>query len=99
MRLLDRHLRRLPRGWRVAIDWGVTIVLAVVVVLAFETEVAKPYRIPSASMEPTLHCATPSDGCEAGSSDRVLACELCLRFSSPKRGQIIVFRSPPAAAR
>src|SRR5437763_678458 len=69
MRVLDRPLRGLPRGLRIAIDWSVTIVLAVVVVLAFEAEVAKPYRIPSASMEPTLHCSAPSDGCEAGSSD------------------------------
>jgi len=34
------------------IDWLVTIVVALVAVLAFEAEVAKPYRVPSSSMEP-----------------------------------------------
>ena len=33
----------------------------------------KLYRIPSSSMEPTLHCARPGPGCLARFSDRVLA--------------------------
>jgi len=45
----------------------------VVVVLAVKVEVANPYRVPSASMEPTLHCARPADGCLAAHSDRVVA--------------------------
>jgi signal peptidase I len=79
-------------------DWAVTILVAVTVVLVFEAEVAKPLRIPTSSMEPTLHCARPSAGCEARFSDRVIACELCYRLGSPKRGQIVVFHTPPAAA-
>ena len=55
---------RMPQPWRSVVDWVVTIVLAVVFVLAFEAEVAKPYRIPSSSMEPTLHCAKPGAWCE-----------------------------------
>ena len=35
-------------------DWALTITLAIVAVLAFQAEVAKPYRIPTPSMEPTL---------------------------------------------
>ena len=54
-----RVSNRMPQPWRTVTDWVVTIVLAVVFVLAFEAEVAKPYRIPSSSMEPTLHCAKP----------------------------------------
>jgi signal peptidase I len=50
-------------------------------------------------MEPTLHCARPADGCEARFSDRVIACEVCYRFGSPHRGQIVVFHAPPAAGR
>ena len=57
-----------------------------------------PYRIPSSSMEPTLHCARPGSECEARFSDRVLACRFCYRFWSPKRGDIIVFKTPPLAA-
>src|SRR4029077_11101581 len=49
-------------------------------------------------MEPTLHCARVADGCEARFSDRVLACRFCLRFRSPRRGQIVVFHTPPLAA-
>src|SRR5262249_50829078 len=90
---------RLPGPWRTVVDWAVTILVAVVVVLAFEAEVAKPYRIPSSSMEPTLHCAKPAAGCESRFSDRVIACEVCYRVGSPSRGQIVVFHSPPAAKR
>jgi signal peptidase I len=97
--ILDRATSRLPRPWRTAVDWVVTLSIAVAAVLVFEAEVAKPYRIPSASMEPTLHCARPSDGCRAGSSDRVVACRICYVVGSPKRGQIVVFDAPAAAAR
>ena len=89
---------RMSQPWRTIVDWVVTIVLAVVFVLAFEAEVAKPYRIPSSSMEPTLHCARPGAWCEGHYNDRVIANRLAFRFSSPKRGQIIVFKTPPRAA-
>ena len=83
---------------RIAIDWALTIVAAVVVVLAVKAYVITPYRIPSSSMEPTLKCATPALGCTARFADRVLACRICLDLSSPSRGEIIVFRTPPEAA-
>ena len=98
MPLLDRATGRLPRPWRTGIDWLITILVAVVFVLAFEAEIAKPYRIPSSSMEPTLHCAHPAAGCEARFSDRVIACEICYRLSGPKRDQIVVFHAPARAA-
>jgi signal peptidase I len=97
MRHLDRATSRLPRRWRNTVDWALTIIVALLAVLAFEAEVAKPFRIPTSSMEGTLHCARPGDGCEARFSDRVIACELCYRFSSPQRGQIVVFHSPAGA--
>jgi len=95
MRILDRSLSRLPTPIRTVIDWGLTVVLAVVTVLIFQAEVAKPYRIPSASMEPTLHCAKPGDGCKSRFSDRVIANRLVYRFHDPERGDIVVFRTPP----
>lgn len=98
VRLLDRTTSRLPRPWRTIVDWTLTIALATGFVLAFEAEVAKPYRIPSASMELTLHCARPTQGCRAATSDRVLANRLVYRFENPRRGDIVVFH-PPAAAR
>ncbi|HEY8645541.1 MAG TPA: signal peptidase I [Gaiellaceae bacterium] len=87
----------LPHGWRVTIDWLVTIVGAIAIVLAIKAWVVNPYRIPSSSMEPTLHCARPDSECEARFSDRVLACRFCYRFQDPKRGDIIVFHTPPLA--
>jgi signal peptidase I len=96
---LSRATGRLPRPWRIAADWLITIAVAVGIILVFEAEVAKPYRIPSASMEPTLHCARPATGCEAAFSDRVIACRICYRFESPSRGQIVVFQAPLAAER
>jgi signal peptidase I len=67
-------------------------------VLAIKAWVVNPYRIPSSSMEPTLHCARPGSECEARFSDRVLACRFCYRIWSPKRDDIIVFKTPPLAA-
>jgi signal peptidase I len=82
----------------VTIDWLVTILGAVAIVLAIKAWVVNPYRIPSSSMEPTLHCARPDTGCEARFSDRVLACRFCYHFWKPKRGDIIVFHTPKLAA-
>jgi signal peptidase I len=94
---IDRLTAGLPRPWRIAIDWIVTIAGAVGIVLAIKAWVVNPYRIPSSSMEPTLHCARPGVGCEARLSDRVLANRFIYRFRSPHRGEIIVFNTPRAA--
>jgi signal peptidase I len=94
---VDRLTQGLPHGWRVAIDWLVTIVGAILIVLAVKQWVVNPYRIPSSSMEPTLHCARPGPGCEARFSDRVLAARFLYRLRDPHRGDIVVFNTPPAA--
>ena len=75
-------------------DWTLTITLAAIAVLAFQAEVAKPYRIPSPSMEPTLHCAKPVSGCLSRVADRVIANRLVYRFNQPRRGDIVVFKAP-----
>jgi signal peptidase I len=94
---LGRMFPNLPRPYRVVLDWVLTIAGAVIIVLALKAYVVNPYRIPSSSMEPTLHCAKPAQGCEASFSDRVLACRVCLDVSSPHRNDIIVFETPAAA--
>ena len=96
---IDRLTEGLPHGWRVVIDWLVTIVGAVLIVLAIKAWVVNPYRIPSSSMEPTLHCARPGPGCEASFSDRVLANRFLYHLREPKRGDIVVFNTPPEAVR
>jgi signal peptidase I len=47
--------------------------------------IVKPYRIPSASMEPTLRAG-----------DRVLVARFVYRLHDPRRGDIIVFHPPGA---
>ncbi len=94
---LGRFFPNMPHGWRVALDWIFTIVGAIAVVLVIKAYVVNPYRIPSSSMEPTLHCARPGPGCEARFSDRVLANRFVYRFRDPKRGEIVVFNTPPLA--
>jgi signal peptidase I len=94
---VDRLTARLPRPWRVLIDWVVTIVGAIAIVLAIKAWVVNPYRIPSSSMEPTLHCGRPGNGCLARWSDRVLANRFIYRFRDPRRGEIVVFETPKAA--
>ena len=94
---LDRLTGSLPAPWDTVVDWVVTITIAVAAVLAIKAWVVNPYRIPSSSMEPTLHCAAPEPGCEAGASDRVLANRFIYRFRDPSRGDIVVFETPEKA--
>lgn len=94
---VDRLTQGLPHGMRITVDWIVTIAGAILIVLAIKAWVVNPYRIPSSSMEPTLHCARPAHGCEARFSDRVLANRLVYHFGEPERGDIVVFETPPAA--
>ena len=53
------------------------------------TFVARPYLIPSESMEPTLH------GCTGCVGDRIMVDKLTYRFGSPQPGDVIVFKGPP----
>lgn len=88
---------RFPRSARLAIEWVLTIAVAVGVVFALKEWVINPYRIPSASMEPTLHCARPTGGCEAGTSDRVLANRFIYHLRTPHRGEVVVIQAPKGA--
>ena len=97
---LARLFPGLPRGVRVTLDWILTIAGAILIVLALKQWVVNPYRIPSSSMEPTLNCAKgpANPGCLGDSSDRVLACRICLDFGPPSRGDIVVFNTPKGVA-
>ncbi len=87
---LARLFPGLPRGVRVTLDWILTIAGAILIVLAMKHWVVNPYRIPSSSMEPYLNCGEGrlSNGCLGHSSDRVLACRICLDFANPSRGDV-----------
>ena len=62
--------------------------------LLIKAYVINPYRIPSSSMESTLHCARPGPGCEAKWNDRVIANRFIYHFQDPERGDIVVFTPP-----
>ena len=94
---VDKVTGGLPEPLRVAADWIVTIVGAVAIVLLVKQFAVNPYRIPSSSMEPTLHCAQPESGCEARFSDRVLANRFVYHLRDPRRGDIVVFNVPKLA--
>jgi signal peptidase I len=96
---IERLFPNLSHGPRVVIDWVLTILGAVLIVFGVKAWVVNPYRIPSPSMEPTLHCARPEPLCEAGTSDRVLANRFVYHFHPPRRGDIVVFHAPEAARR
>ena len=84
---------------RKALEWLVTLVVAGLVVVAVEAEVAQPFRVPTSSMEPTLTCAKPGRGCTGRFNDRVLVARIVYRFRDPRRGEIAVFHAPAAARR
>ena len=75
---------RAPR-WRVLVEWvaiiGVALTLSIVVRdFGFQT-----FYIPSGSMEPTLQVG-----------DRIIVDKLSVRFGTINRGDILVFKAPPA---
>ena len=71
-------------------ELAILAVIAVVLYYIMLTFVARPYLIPSESMEPTLH------GCSTCVGDRILVDKLTYRFSSPKPGDVVVFKGPPS---
>jgi signal peptidase I len=82
---------------RTVVEWTVTLALAGLFVLVFEVEIAQPFRVPTSSMEPTLHCAHPGIGCTGSLNDRVLVAKIVYRFRDPKRFEIAVFHAPARA--
>jgi signal peptidase I len=82
---------------RTVVEWVVSLAVAAVVVLAVEAEVAQPFRVPTASMEPALQCARPGEGCTGRFNDRVIVAKIVYRFRDPHRQEIAVFHAPPLA--
>jgi signal peptidase I len=70
-----------------------TVLLAAIALVLYYvmlTFVARPYLIPSESMEPTLH------GCSGCVGDRIMVDKVTFRFGSPHPGDVIVFKGPPS---
>jgi len=69
---------------------AILVTIAVVLYYVMLTFVARPYLIPSESMEPTLH------GCAGCVGDRIMVDKVTYRFSSPEPGDVVVFKGPPS---
>jgi signal peptidase I len=73
---------------------GLLALAALGLLLLLVTGTVKIYSMGSSTMEPTLHCARPSPGCDAARKDRVLVLS---RFVSYRRGDIVTFEPTPRA--
>jgi signal peptidase I len=78
-------------------EFPVLVIVALVLALLLKTFLVQAFYIPSASMENTLQGGNPSgSGTSPGHPfDRVLVNKLAYDFSSPHRGDIVVFKGPP----
>jgi signal peptidase I len=80
-----------PKKKRGAVrEAAVLLTIALVLYYVMLTFVARPYLIPSESMEPTLH------GCAGCVGDRIMVDKVTYRFTSPEPGDVVVFKGPPA---
>jgi signal peptidase I len=83
----DESKRDKPSALR---EFALLAVIAITLYYVMLTFVARPYLIPSQSMEPTLH------GCPGCVGDRILVDKLSYRFGSPQPGDVVVFKGPPS---
>jgi signal peptidase I len=81
-----------PEGKKGAALRETVLLAAIALVLYYVmlTFVARPYLIPSESMEPTLH------GCSGCVGDRIMVDKLTFHFGAPHPGDVIVFKGPPS---
>lgn len=70
-------------------EGAILVSIALVLYYVMLTFVARPYLIPSESMEPTLH------GCPGCVGDRIMVDKMTYRFSEPEPGDVVVFKGPP----
>ena len=74
----------MSKGWRTATEWGVLVVVAIVIAILIKTFLFQAFYIPSGSMVPTL---------EVG--DRVLVNKVSYDLHDVHRGDIVVFAAGP----
>ena len=68
------------------VELFIIVPIALLLALAIQAFLVKPFRIPSESMVPTLEV-----------SQRVLVDRVTFRFSDPHRGDVVVFKAPKGA--
>jgi signal peptidase I len=67
-------------------EWTESILIAFIIAMIARTFIVQAFKIPTGSMEPTLH-GDPSRG------DRVLVNKFIYSLQKPERGDIIVFKT------
>jgi signal peptidase I len=67
-------------------EWTESILIAFIIAMIARTFIVQAFKIPTGSMEPTLH-GDPKRG------DRVLVNKFVYSFEQPQRGDIVVFRT------
>jgi signal peptidase I len=82
----DKEQKRKRPFWQESI---ILVVMVLVINFIMQTFIARPFVIPSESMEPTLH------GCFGCTGDRVLVDRMVYRFDDPRPGDVVVFVAPP----
>jgi signal peptidase I len=57
---------------------------------------SKLYRIPTAAMEPTLHCPQDGEvpGCLGDAADRIIVSKVLYELRDPERGDIVAYELP-----
>jgi len=75
--------KRLPAPVRALIEIAVMLAFAFACAEGVQSAIAKPFRIPSGSMEPTLRIG-----------QRVLVNRFIYHLQAPRRGDIVVFHPP-----
>jgi signal peptidase I len=73
------------RSTRWIVEWVAVLLVAILVAFLVRTFVAQTFYIPSASMEPTLQIG-----------DRIIVDKLSYKIHGVGRGDIVVFKRPPA---
>lgn len=68
-------------------EWVEPIVSAVILALLLRTFVIQPFKIPTGSMEPTLHG-------DSRNGDKIMVFKPVYWFREPRRGEVIVFKYP-----
>jgi signal peptidase I len=84
----DPNPNRTNRKRRVAAEWTLIIVVAVLASFLVRTFVFQTFYIPSASMNPTLR-----------QGDRIIVNKLSVDFGTINIGDIVVFKAPPDVAK
>ncbi|RJQ74345.1 signal peptidase I [Pseudonocardiaceae bacterium YIM PH 21723] len=81
----DEQPKKQTSFWK---ELPILIVTALVLTIVIRSFIALPFRIPSPSMEQTLH------GCTGCVGDRVLVDRITYLFRPPQPGDVVVFHTP-----